>query len=115
MHWPGSTTLVTGASNGIGEAFAREVGRRGSHLVLAARSAGALDRIASNTPQRALDLRPRHASCAPNSHELAAASSPAREGSGGSPPVGHPTCRNGSPIARCVAASDGVESLVESQ
>lgn len=46
MHWHGSTTLVTGASSGIGEAFARELGRRGSHLILAARSAEPLDRIA---------------------------------------------------------------------
>ena len=46
MHWPGSTTLITGASNGIGEGFARELGRRGSRLILAARSAERLDRIA---------------------------------------------------------------------
>jgi short-subunit dehydrogenase len=45
MHWPGSTTLVTGASSGIGEAFAHELGRRGSHLILAARSAERLQRI----------------------------------------------------------------------
>jgi short-subunit dehydrogenase len=47
MHWQGSTTLVTGASSGIGEAFARELGRRGSHLILAARSGEVLERIAS--------------------------------------------------------------------
>ncbi len=46
MQWAGSTTLITGASSGIGEAFARELGRRGSHLVLAARSAEVLERIA---------------------------------------------------------------------
>jgi uncharacterized protein len=47
MHWPGSTTLITGGSGGIGAAFARELGRRGSNLVLAARSGDALDLIAA--------------------------------------------------------------------
>lgn len=40
------TVLVTGASSGIGEAFAHEFARRGAHLVLAARSERKLHRIA---------------------------------------------------------------------
>jgi len=39
--------VVTGASAGIGEAMAVELGRRGDSLVLAARTADALERVAS--------------------------------------------------------------------
>jgi short-subunit dehydrogenase len=43
----GSWALVTGASGGIGEAIARELGRRGANVILTARSTGKLETIAN--------------------------------------------------------------------
>ncbi len=47
MRFRGKTVVVTGASMGIGEAIAEAFAREGAHVVLAARSAERLDKVAA--------------------------------------------------------------------
>jgi short-subunit dehydrogenase len=44
-EWRGKTALVTGASRGLGEALARELGRSGAHVTVTARDAAAIGAV----------------------------------------------------------------------
>ena len=48
----GVTVLITGASSGIGEAFARNLASRGANLILTARSEDKLRQIANELSEK---------------------------------------------------------------
>lgn len=53
-RYDGKVVVITGASDGIGAALAEEVGRRGAHVVLAARTQGKLVEIGGRIGNHAL-------------------------------------------------------------
>jgi uncharacterized protein len=52
MNFHGMTALITGASSGLGEEFAKQLASKGCHLVLVARSENKLNQLADIIRQR---------------------------------------------------------------
>ena len=52
MNYSSKTALITGASSGIGEAFARSLAQRGMNLVLVARSESKLQALSTELNQQ---------------------------------------------------------------
>jgi short-subunit dehydrogenase len=53
LDYQGTTALITGASGGLGEAFARQLAQQGANLVLVARSEGKLKQLAETLREEA--------------------------------------------------------------
>jgi len=72
--WQGTTALITGASRGIGEAFADLLAARGVDLVLVARNAGSLEQVAERARRlgRAVTVLPQDLAQATAAPELVA-------------------------------------------
>lgn len=58
--YKGSTSLITGASGGLGEAFAEQLAERGSHLVLVSRSEDKLQALGRVSFNSRLQWRSHH-------------------------------------------------------